>query len=119
MVEPVLNKSLLESYRESDEEGGLVSFLCMNFERAVPSRIAEIEEAARSEKKSDLKFHLHTLKNSFAAIGAENSATKCQEVEDCVDELGCLFVLGQLPVLHEHYQKVLQELRDMLEDFEG
>ncbi len=98
-----------------------VNFLIELFEiyiRDLPILVKEIDEAIKNNDFANLKFYTHKLKGSALTLGLESIANFCFELEtaaankildDKVQDLNAN--------LHEHINKVVEELKKLREKY--
>ena len=100
-----------------------IKFLIELFEiyiRDLPILVIEIDEAVKNNDFANLKFHTHKLKGSALTLGLESIANFCIELETAaVNEILDDQVQEVNVNLHEHINKVVEELKKLKEKYQN
>jgi CheY-like chemotaxis protein len=98
-----------------------VNFLIELFEiyiRDLPILVTEIDEAIKNNNFANLKFYTHKLKGSALTLGLESIANICLELETAaVNKILDDQVQKLNAKLHEHINKVVEELKKLKEKY--
>jgi len=98
-----------------------INFLIELFEiyiRDLPVLVLEIDEAIKNNDFANLKFYTHKLKGSALTLGLESISNFCFELETAAENKIIDDQVQDLNAnLHEHIDKVVEELKKLKEKY--
>jgi two-component system sensor histidine kinase/response regulator len=116
-VAGVIDLSVLESFREIQQEGrpDLVNELIELYINDTRSRLVRIRTALNEQDTEKLQTMVHSLKGSSGNLGLRGMATLCVELEKTLDHVGLNAVPGRVTCLEEEFRRVEQALASELQ----
>lgn len=114
-----VDSGVLDRLLDELDDPSLVGSVIATYRRELPSRVENLEDAARAGDMSEVFALAHTLKSTSAALGAENLAELCRQLEHLAktDSAGARSIEPLLAMVGAERTRVDEALRAEAERF--